>query len=160
MLKNIQTHFMFALRCYYYIPNRNTLTKNVFIWKAVEVMLLSSSILLFFDYSLEDCMRDTARMWCDDSDMLRELLSYEDSVIQFNYHHFLNKTLCCTIDCERRKTNLWMSYYRMFYLRHCFMYKCVCVYKHILVYNLIITYECSFVKCFMHLFQIIFFCKK
>ena len=78
----------------------------VSIWKAVEEMLLSSSILLFYDYSLEDCMRDTARMWCDGSDMLRELLSYEDSVIQFNYHHFLNKTLCCIIDCERRKTNL------------------------------------------------------
>ena len=30
------------------------------------------------------------------------------------------------------------------------------MYKHILVYNLIITYECSFVKCFMNLFQIIF----
>ena len=33
---------------------------------------------------------------------------------------------------------------------------CLCLYKHSLVYNLIITYKCSFVKCFMHLFQIIF----
>lgn len=37
-----------------------------------------------------------------------------------------------------------------------YLYKCLCVFIHILVYNLIITYKCSFVKCFMHLFQIIF----
>lgn len=33
---------------------------------------------------------------------------------------------------------------------------CLCLCKHSLVYNLIISYECLFVKCFMRLFQIIF----
>ena len=121
----------------------------VSIWKAVEEMLLSSSILLFYDYSLEDCMRDTARMWCDGSDMLRELLSYEDSVIQFNYHHFLNKTLCCIIDCERRKTNLCLSYYRMFYLRHCSI-----------LYILIITQNFCLSSVLCIYFKLFFFCKK
>ena len=30
MLKNIQAHCMFVLRCYYYNPNRNTLKKECF----------------------------------------------------------------------------------------------------------------------------------
>ena len=34
------------------------------------------------------------------------------------------------------------------------------VYVSLLVYNLIITYECLFVKCFVHLFQIIFTVRK
>ena len=97
---------MFVIRCYYYIINRNTLIKNAFVWKAVEGMLLSSSILLFFDYSLEDCMRDTARIWLECSELNRNLNNYELSELTFILHSILNKTLCCIIDCERRKTNL------------------------------------------------------